>query len=82
MAFENRKWVIVNFTDVTDEMIVSAIQTSRDTLRHTISGTDKVVLKWDGSTPSVFSSMTAYNHSEILAILNDTDGDWCNDEDI
>ena len=82
MAFENRKWVIVDFIDVTDEMIEGAFQSSRDTLKHTISGTDKVILKWDGNTPSVFSGMTTYNHSEILAILNDTDGDWCNEEDI
>ena len=82
MVFENRKWVIVNFIDVTDEMIASALQTSKDKLLHTISGDDRVILKWDGNTPSVFNGMTTYNHSEILAILNDTDGDWYSDEDI
>ena len=47
MAFENRKWVIVNFADVTDEMIANAIQTSKNTLRHTVRGDDKVILKWE-----------------------------------
>jgi hypothetical protein len=80
MGFENRKWVIVNNSDITDEMIASAIQTSRDTLKHTVSGTDKVILKWDGSTPSVFNGMTTYNHSQILVILNDPDGDWTSED--
>ena len=69
MSYDNRKWVIVNNSNVTDEMISSAIQTSRDTLRHTVSGTDKVILKWDGDTPSCFDGMTTYNHSEILTEL-------------
>jgi len=75
MSYDNRKWVIVNNSAVTDEMISSALETSRSTLRHTVTGTDKVILKWDGDTPSVFSGMTTYNHSEIWAIINDTDGD-------
>ena len=67
--YDNRKWVIVNNSAVTDEMISSAIQASRSALRHTITGTDKVILKWDGDTPSVFDGMTTYNHSQILTEL-------------
>ena len=77
MSFENRKWVIVNNSDVTDEMISSAIETSRSALRHTVTGTDKVILKWDGDTPVVFDGMTTYNHSEILTIL--AGSDWTED---
>ena len=77
MRFENRKWVIVNNSNVTDEMISSAIETSRSALRHTVTGTDKVILKWDGNTPSVFNGMTTYNHSEILTIL--AGSDWTED---
>ena len=69
MSYDNRKWVIVNYSDVTDEMISAALQTSRSTLRHTVTGTDKVILKWDGDTPEVFDGMTTYNHSEILTEL-------------
>ena len=78
MRFENRKWIIINVSDITDEMISSAIQTSKDTLRKTTDGT-KAILKWDGDTPEVFDGMTTYNHSQILAILNDVDGDWYSD---
>ena len=78
MRFDNRKWIIINVSNITDEMISSAIQTSKDTLRKTTDGT-KAILKWDGDTPEVFDGMTTYNHSQILAILNDVNGDWYSD---
>ena len=73
MSWENRKWVIVNYSNVTDDMIDNCNEGSRDVLRHTIQGTDKVILKWDGDTPSCFDGMTTYNHSEILAELAGSD---------
>ena len=68
MDYSNRKWVIVNVSDITDEMIDSASQTSMDTLRKTLDGS-KAILKWDGDTPSCFDGMTTYTHSEILTEL-------------
>ena len=73
MNLNNRKWVIVNYSDVTDEMIDNSNEGSRNTLRHTVTGTDKVILKWDGDTPEVFKDMTSYGHSEILTILGGSD---------
>ena len=78
MSYDNRKYVIVNNSAVTDEMISAAIQTSRSTLRHTVTGTDKVILKWDGDTPSVFDGMTTYNHSQILTEL--ATSSWTEDD--
>ena len=68
MDYSNRKWVIVNVSSITDEMIDSASQTSMDTLRKTLDGS-KAILKWDGDTPSCFDGMTTYTHSEILTEL-------------
>ena len=68
MSLENRKWIIVNVSAITDEMISSAIQTSASTLRKSVDGT-KAIFKWDGDTPSVFDGMTTYSHSEILTEL-------------
>ena len=68
MRYENRKWVIVNVSAITDEMISPAIQTSASTLRKTLDNS-KAILKWDGDTPSVFDGMTTYSHSEILTEL-------------
>ena len=68
MDYSNRKWVIVNVSDITEEMIASAIQTSMSTLRKSLDGT-QAILKWDGDTPTCFDGMTTYNHSEILTEL-------------
>ena len=68
MDYGNRKWVIVNVSNITEEMIYNAIQSSMDTLRKTLDGT-KAILKWDGDTPTCFDGMTTYNHSEILTEL-------------
>ena len=68
MSYDNRKWVIVNVSAITDEMISGAIQTSASTLRKTTDNS-KAILKWDGDTPSVFNGMTTYNHSQILTEL-------------
>ena len=76
MAFENRKWIIINVSDTTEEMISSAIQSSMDTLRKTLDGS-KAILKWDGDTPSCFDGLTTYTHSEILTEL--AKSAWTND---
>jgi hypothetical protein len=77
MDYSNRKWVIVNVSDITDEMIENAIQSSMNTLRKTNDG-NKAILKWDGDTPSCFDGITTYSHSEILNILRGSD--WTSDE--
>lgn len=68
MDYSNRSWVIVNVSDITDEMIDSAIQTSMDTLRKSLDGS-KAILKFESDTPNCFDGLTTYNHSEILTEL-------------
>ena len=68
MDYTNRKWVIINVSDITDEMISSAIQTSMGTLKKTVDNS-KAILKWDGDTPSCFDGLTTYTHSEIKTEL-------------
>ncbi len=75
--YSNRKWVIVNISNVTQEMIDSAMQTSMSALRKSLDGT-KAILKWDGDTPTCFDGMTTYSHSEILAELSGSD--WTENE--
>ena len=77
MVFENRKWIIINVSDITDEMITKAIQTSSSTLRKTLDDS-KAILKWDGDTPSCFDGLTTYTHSEIRTEL--AKSDWSNNE--
>ena len=78
MDFSNRKWVIVNVSDITDEMIASAIQSSMDTLIKTLDGS-KAILKFEGNTPSCFDGLTTYSHSEILIEL--AKSDWFDNEE-
>ena len=78
MDYSNRSWVIVNVSDITDEMIANAIQSSMDTLRKTLDGS-KAILKFDGDTPSCFDGLTTYNHSEILEEL--AKSDWFDNEE-
>ena len=76
MRYANRKWVIINVSDITDEMITNAIQTSKSTLRKTLDGT-KAILKFTGS-PSCFDGMTTYTHSQILTEF--AKSDWISEE--
>ena len=78
MDYYNRKWVIVNVSDITEEMISNAIQSSMDTLRKTLDGS-KAILKFNGDTPSCFDGLTTYNHSEILTEL--AKSDWTSSEE-
>ena len=64
MDYSNRKWIIVNVVDITDEMIKVSIQSGRETLRKSLDG-NKAILKWDGDTPSCFDGITTYSHLEI-----------------
>ena len=70
MSFENRRWVIVNVSDVTDEMLASSLE---ERIIRKTTDNSKAILKWDGDTPAVFDGMTTYNHSEILTELAKSD---------
>ena len=73
--FNKRTYVILNVSDVTDEMLLNSLEGK--ILRKSLDGT-KTVLKWDGDTPACFDGITTYNHSEILAELSGSD--WTEDE--
>ena len=72
MDYINRKWIIINVSDITDDMIVNAIQTSMGTLRKSLDN-NKAILKWEGDTPSCFDGIRTYTHSEILDELAKSD---------
>jgi len=76
--FENRKYVIIDKDDVSSVDFSQVLETSADTLRYSLDG-NKTFVKYEGSQPSFLSGKTEYSHSEILAILNDTDGEWTYD---
>lgn len=71
-----RKYAIINTSDLLTRTANESIDGSVDALRKTVRNTEKSLLRWDGSPPYGASSLTTYTHSEILAILEDPDGDW------
>ena len=73
--FENRKWVIIDKDDVSSVDFSQIMETSADTLRYSLDES-KTFVKYEGSQPSFLSGKTEYSHSEILAILNEVDGEW------
>ena len=69
----DRKYVIVNVSDVTDEMINSSFSDSINSTRKNSDGT-KAILKWDGDTPACFDGLTIYSHDEIFNIVHSDNG--------
>ena len=72
MAYENRKYVIINASETGSVDFSQVIETSADTLRYNLSSSQTFV-KFEGDTPSFLSGKTSYNHSEILIILSGSD---------
>jgi len=73
--FENRKYVIIGRDDVSSVDFSKVLERSADTLRYSTDDS-KTFVKYEGNKPSFLTGKTVYSHSEILAILNDVDGEW------
>ena len=76
MVYENRKYVIINTSEVGTVDFSQVHETSASTLRYSLDDSQTFV-KFEGSTPSFLSGKTQYNHSQIRTILNGTD--WTED---
>jgi hypothetical protein len=72
MAYENRKYVIINASEVSSVDFSQVNETSASTLRYSLNGSQTFV-KFEGNTPSFLNGKTSYTHSEILTILYGTD---------
>jgi len=72
MAYENRKYVILDASEVSSVDFSQVMETSVDTLRYSVDDS-KTFVKFEGNTPNFLSGKTQYNNSEILTILNGED---------
>lgn len=77
--YENRKYVIINASEVSTVDFSQVIETSASTLRYSLDDSQTFV-KFDGDTPSFLSGKTQYNHSQVRAIL--AGEDWTEEEEI
>ena len=69
MGYENRKYVIIESSEVSSINFSEVMETSVNTLRYSVDET-KTLVKFTGDTPSFLDGKTQYAHSEILNILN------------
>ena len=68
MAYENRKYVIINASEVGSVDFSQVNETSANTLRYSLDDSQTFV-KFDGDTPSFLDGKTSYTHSQIRTIL-------------
>ena len=64
----SRQYVILNADEVSSVDFDQVLETSADTLRYNVAGTQTFV-KFEGDTPSFLAGKTANTHSEMLEIL-------------
>jgi hypothetical protein len=69
MSHENKKYIIIDASDISSIDFSQVNETSENTLRYSIDDS-KTFVKFEGETPSFLEGKTIYNHNEILDILN------------
>ncbi len=74
-----RNYVIIDASEVSSVDFNQVLETSADTLRYNLAGTQTFV-KFDGDTPSFLEGKTAYDRSEMLTIL--ANEEWSADDPI
>jgi len=68
----SRSYVIIEASEVSSVDFDQVLETSADTLRYNLAGTQTFV-KYEGNKPRFLYGKTAYTHSEILTILSGPD---------
>ena len=75
--FDNYRFVIVDYDNITDQMISDTEHIGRDYIFVSHSGTKRGILRYVvNHKPSSLVGVTSYTHSQILSITEDPDGDW------
>lgn len=74
--FNDRKYVIISFSDIDQIDFDQVMETSRETVRRSVDGTLTFV-KYEGEMPSSVASLTnksqEYTHEEFLDLLSGSD---------
>jgi hypothetical protein len=74
-----RNYVILDASEVSSVDFDQVLETSADTLRYNLAGTQTFV-KYEGDTPSFLEGKTALDRSEMLTIL--ANEEWSSDDPI
>lgn len=65
----NRKYVIIDASEVSNIDFTQVNETSADSLRYSRDNSQTFV-KFEGNTPSFLNGKTQYNHTQIGSILS------------
>jgi len=72
-----RNYVIIDASEVSSVDFNQVLETSADTLRYNLDGTQTFV-KFEGDTPSFLEGKTALDRSEMLTLL--ANEEWSSDD--
>ena len=70
-----KQFVIINKDQVSSVNFNEVMETSTNTLRYNLDGTQTFV-KFNGDTPSFVTSETIYSEDEFKEIMNNYDNGW------
>ena len=70
--YDDRKYVILNASEVGTINFSQVMETSANTLRYSVDGS-KTFVKFEGSTPSFLSGKTAYSYSDFKIAIDNAD---------
>tara|TARA_Y100000593_G_scaffold56992_1_gene106169 strand:- start:1354 stop:1587 length:234 start_codon:yes stop_codon:yes gene_type:complete len=76
-----RNYVILTSTEAEAIDFSQVLETSFETLRWN-NDSSKTFVKFEGDTPSWLAGKPTHTQAEMLAILNDPDGEWYTDPEI
>ena len=76
-----KKYIILNTNELSGLDFNELLNTSEDYVRKSTDGT-KAIVSYEGTTPSELSGKTEYTNSELLAIVNDINGEWYGTPDL
>lgn len=66
---------IILVSELTPEVLAVVNQDSADTVRKSLDAT-KCIVSWESAQPVELTGQTTYTHGQILAIVNDEQGEW------
>jgi hypothetical protein len=70
-----KKYIILNTSELDSLDFNELLNTSEYYVRKSTDGT-KAIVSYEGTIPSGLSGKTEYTNSELLAIVNDINGEW------
>ena len=74
--YDNKKYVIINASEVGTINFSQVMEESADTLRYSLDNS-KTFVKFDGDTPSFLSGKVTYTHSDFKIAIDNAD--WIED---